>query len=1545
MRRNSIPRLILACSFSIASLMGTHALTDFYWETPAPFVSGSARYPVSASNGDASVIAWQESVRTSEDGGQARISLAFKRSGSPWRVIRNAAGPYAFSGGEPPIASVAVDRDDRVLLAVSANPGSTDIFLSSDDGETFSISTIGSTATAEGGGVAPRIFARADGGYLLFLTRGAGQSLSIFYARSDDGVEWSPFEPFVTEEGLLLNFLPTHAAAGDTDYVVFQSLSGSIRPTYQLYLKTSSDGGRTWTAARSVTGFRDPFAQGTAPEGFDNQRPYLATVGTSVYLTWERRVGQLAPQVYVAELEAAGLRGEVDRVTTPGPSCNNPIVVDYRGEPLVVWYDNRRGQNRVYLAQRDGLFWQESDLSGSRIESLFARPVADADGLFVFWQAAVGGTERLYLIEPDRRVAAPTLIAGNFTPGVRTRRDAVRISWRAPEDSSGIAAYSYVWSMNPQARPPRERMVLSTTTAVDRIATEDGSWYLAVIAEDYAGNWSEPSRIEFVRDTTAPGRVNIVLPPLDERGFLDSNTFSIEWNPPPASDLAGFSWELEYLAPLEYVPVLERRAGGALPAGAAFETLLAAAFPVAAPLRRDLGLSTSASFTNRDDGLWRFSVAAIDEVGNIGERVSRYFRTDKYVPYTYVTFAQAAVDDFGVLSLSLIGRGFAVGGLVNRVFLDQDGRPPYDREFTLVAGEFRVDDDRRISGLRVEDLAEGVYRVGVVHPTRGLHLTAPLVNVDATGTVKFGDFSREWRPSWTSAVRPRFSVDAVLLVFGAVLVFGLFGALVSIRGIGGVLQEGAQIRIEVAALLSGDLMPSEKKKIVSSVKKRGGGLGLKLAAFTTVLVVAVVILVSVPLSVFMTNTQEETLVRGLKDRSRVLLESLASGARAYLPSRNVLELGFLPAQTAAVPEARYATITGYGLEATTFTDHVWATNDPAIGEKIDTAEFTAGISRLEDPLSPRIDAIAEELNERARVEVGDLSTAIADLTQEGLRLALRTDAESIRRRDDIQATTRELETRLNERLAAIAANIGAEPAFDEDRLPPDARTFIFFKPVMYRQGSEDVYFRGLIRLEVAIDSIEDAMAMGRRDLIRITGTVALLAVAIGVFGALLLASLIVRPLRRLVSHVATIRDTEDKAKLAGHDIHVKSRDEIEILGDTINDMTHGLVKAAAASADLTVGKDVQKMFIPLDTDASGRKLTSGRTDTPLAEFFGYYEGAKGVSGDYFDYLKLAEPYYAIIKCDVAGKGVPAALIMIEVATLFLSYFKNWRPNAEGMRLEKLVYQINDFLEARGFKGRFAAFTLCLFNAQSGELRFCNAGDNLVHIYDAAERRMKLLTLPETPTAGVFPNDLIEMKGGYAVQTLRLNRDDILLLYSDGIEEAKRKFRDAQLRELLYWKSSDDFKPASEEADHIDNPGAAAEKGIPDEEFSPERVQDVINAALARDRYELKKIHNPDPDERFSFDFTQCAGSVEDAIMAMVSVEKVFRMYRDPKAGEDSRVLVDKKIDEFLRLHFDQYRNYAARMKEHGELSEYVYYTGIKEDEQYDDLTILGIRKK
>jgi len=378
---------------------------------------------------------------------------------------------------------------------------------------------------------------------------------------------------------------------------------------------------------------------------------------------------------------------------------------------------------------------------------------------------------------------------------------------------------------------------------------------------------------------------------------------------------------------------------------------------------------------------------------------------------------------------------------------------------------------------------------------------------------------------------------------------------------------------------------------------------------------------------------------------------------------------------------------------------------------------------------------------------------------------------------------------------------------------------------------------------------------------------------------------------------------------------------------------NGMGLVGEAESDLAVGREILKKFLPLDMDKNGNKLSFGGRETETAVFFGYCAAADGISGDYFDYQELDGSSYAIIKCDVAGRGIPAALIVVQVATMFLNYFKQWKPSPEGMRIEKLAYQINDFIETLGYTGRFAAFTLCLFDSETGDLRFCNAGDNIIHLFDSSERCIKNITLPQTPAAGILPNSAVESKGGYQVQTLTLDRGDILLLYTDGIEESKRKFRDFAFNEIACTGNPD----GTPHDGHL--------VGERSEEMGRQRVNGIINAVMNRGDYCLHKWHSGEEKQDMHFDFSGCEGGVDDLVLALVAVEKIFRCYHDSGAARDEWVLIEKKVDAFLKDHFLQYNKYCVETCECSDNDLYIYYTHLREDEPYDDMTILGVKRK
>ncbi|MBP5358342.1 MAG: SpoIIE family protein phosphatase, partial [Treponema sp.] len=581
----------------------------------------------------------------------------------------------------------------------------------------------------------------------------------------------------------------------------------------------------------------------------------------------------------------------------------------------------------------------------------------------------------------------------------------------------------------------------------------------------------------------------------------------------------------------------------------------------------------------------------------------------------------------------------------------------------------------------------------------------------------------------------------------------------------------------------------------------------------------------------------------------------------------------LTEESEALSDAKYAVITGRGSNDSDINlDYIWATNDEDVISKINTDSLSYGSSRF---VYKNIDDITREclsLNSEAAQEVDSIAAEISELTAEGIMLAGKDDEESIERRTEISDITTQLNNRANKILDDIATKgIGSYPKYDSTKIDKDNTTFLFYKPVLYRHGNDKTYVNGIVFVEISTESLVNDMKEAKLAIIKIASAVVVAALILGLIFALVLSSIIVGPVNKLARHVAMIRDTDDKEKLAGKDIIIKSRDEIGMLGDTINEMTHSLVEAAIQSKNLTFGKEVQTKFIPLQTDELGNSLTYGQLHETGLDLFSYYAGADELSGDYFDYKQLDKNHYAIIKCDVSGHGVPAALIMVEVATLFLNAFSNWNMNnpAQGTNLRPVVSQINDLIESRSFKGRFAAFTLAILNSQTGECWFCNAGDNLVHVYDGATGKNKTVTLPETPAAGMFNTDLVDLKGGYKVAKFTLKKDDVLFLYTDGIEEAKRNFRN----------SNDEIVPCSEKGLKENDLHVNHKVGESNEEMTPERVSDIIECVYSRGIYKLEKMHNPNQDETYTFDFSTCQGTAEESILALVSIEKVFRMYR------------------------------------------------------------------
>ncbi len=1545
---------------------GVSAAQELYWEEPEIAVPDGGRFPQTAQGGETAAVLYH---RFSDEGENAQVTLSLlvKRGQSDWQRVEQTVEPFSYTGEEVPVASSAVDESGRVLIATAPLGRGIDIYRS--DKEVSSFRQIGSVGRegSEAVTVAPRIVRTDTGEFILFVTQSfsldtgvegeSGESLGITYAVSEDGSEWSDLEPLSKDPQLSYVYLPNHTSYLGREYVTFQASPPDSR-FFQLYLTYSEDNGRSWSEPVRLTDFEDTLMNPENPEAnsYDNQRPFLTGYDGTLAVAWERRyAGASTPQIYYARFDREGeLAAEHERITEGNYSARNPILISREENIYALWFDDRKGNNRIFLADKQGISWQEQDVSIMPGESQFARYLILDGRIYLFWENKREQTSRMVLLEPDLSATSPDIRPLNFPVEARSARDQYRIGWNVPDDSSGISGFNWSVDRDPDGRPAEEMRILrGEERRASAEVEKDGSWYFHVIARDYAGNWSDTATIEFIRDTTPPPPVEFEEPERDDEGFLTSNTARVEWKAPEAPDVSGYSYRLQYLAPADYEGDLER-------------------FDIREPPSSRMTEEPAFSFNNLDNGLWALSVAPIDRVGNKGVARTLYFRLNKYIPVTYITRVGVEQDELNRYHLRLYGRGFSVGGRIEQVMLDRDGEKPYDYVFERETDRYTVRTDRIVEGPVVEDIREGTYRVGVVHPSRGVYFTRTPLEFEATGTVKFGDFrvldtgDKELVP------------QSILLFSTGDLAYALAMLLLALMAVFAgwrivvLAREGIAMRTEVKALIASKSLPAEtKRKRLQEMKRRGIGLHIKFTLLVTFLVLIVVLLVSVPLGRFMIQTQRKDLTQGLMESTQVLIESINTGAERFLPEQNTIELGRLPLQTRAAQDARFVTITGPPASSVQSEEedsyvYLWATNDPNIEQKIQWPEgerpseenggnvqYQRGGVRIKDEISPRIPELRTRINEEAEEQVGELSNRLRNLQQEAQETAQRLvesqDEDTAQLLRELQDEISSINTRIEERLSEVSGDIRSVPEFNSEEVLEGPDQYVFYQPIIYRGDEEGTYYHGMVRLGISTERIREEIRSSRETLVEQTALIALGAVGLGILGSILLATIIVRPIRKLVGLVEKIRDTEDKEQLKDDQVTLNTKDELADLADTIDGMRKGLVKAAVANKELMVGKDVQKMFLPLVEDSSGkRKLTTSETFTDNADFFGYYEGAKGVSGDYYDYMELDPGRYAVIKCDIAGKGVSASLIMVEVATIFRNYFLNWREEQlksaggkSGARkrkdpdLQELVYSINRLVNERGFTGRFAAFIILLFDANTGKTHMCHAGDSLVHVYNNAKRQMETITLPEAPAAGTFDNDMVSMGNGFRSVPRSFSAGDALILFTDGLEEAKRVFRDEH------------FKPITCNAESEAENGVHGNHnlGEGDEEFGLDRVHAIINAVFSRSSFSLRKYHNPVPDERLEFDFSACKGTIEEAVIALVAVEKIFRIYPDPGAEKGDRVQVDRKIDDFLQKYFLHYEGYFRDPIESTDYPEYVWFPYLKEDEQYDDLTVLGIHKK
>ena len=268
-----------------------------------------------------------------------------------------------------------------------------------------------------------------------------------------------------------------------------------------------------------------------------------------------------------------------------------------------------------------------------------------------------------------------------------------------------------------------------------------------------------------------------------------------------------------------------------------------------------------------------------------------------------------------------------------------------------------------------------------------------------------------------------------------------------------------------------------------------------------------------------------------------------------------------------------------------------------------------------------------------------------------------------------------------------------------------------------------------------------------------------------VLGLLLMLDLISRVIRNELEPLSEL-NRQAKTIAAGHfqeELVDEGRiDEIGQLNRSFAGMQHSLInyidelkqttaQKASIEHELKVASDIQMTMVPRKFPAFPE-----RDDIDL---FAAMVPAKEVGGDLYDYFILDEQLYFCIG-DVSGKGIPASLLMAVTRNLFRIIAQ------QGHTPESIAMQINSVLSRDNEQGMFVTMFIGQIDLKDGVLRYCNCGHNppvIVHKDGKAEFiPVKYTNRP----LGVWE------EGGFQGETLGCIRGELLLCYTDGLNEAE-----------------------------------------------------------------------------------------------------------------------------------------------------------------------------
>ena len=248
----------------------------------------------------------------------------------------------------------------------------------------------------------------------------------------------------------------------------------------------------------------------------------------------------------------------------------------------------------------------------------------------------------------------------------------------------------------------------------------------------------------------------------------------------------------------------------------------------------------------------------------------------------------------------------------------------------------------------------------------------------------------------------------------------------------------------------------------------------------------------------------------------------------------------------------------------------------------------------------------------------------------------------------------------------------------------------------------------------------------------------------------LIKKVIIDNLRKINGTLAEITDGNLNVT-----VDVRTNEEFASLSDDINQTVSTLKRYIAEAAaridkELEFAKQIQYSALP-----SVFPPYPNRKDF---EIYAHMITAKEVGGDFYDFYMLGDSTLAFMIADVSGKGIPAAMFMMQVKTIIKDLAES------GLALPEVFATANKKLCENNDAGMFVTAWMGILDLKTGLLKFVNAGHNPPLVRQADGEFVYLKARSGMVLAGM---DGVK----YRLNELKLSPGDRIFLYTDGVTEA------------------------------------------------------------------------------------------------------------------------------------------------------------------------------